>query len=105
MPILIWCVDASKIDVQDHWKPFRKVYVEYCGRKAIPVVVITRGPPKATDWETKCTDQLRSLNLGVDIPFRMVRRYKSPSSQEYGEDSKALKDLISELINMNSLWK
>lgn len=97
-PILMWCMDATKIDVQVHWQQFQKVFVEYCEKKAIPVVVITRGPLKETEWETKCTGQLRSLNLGVDVPFIMVRRYRGPSSPEYGEDAKALKDLISELV-------
>ena len=97
IPILMWCIDATKIDVPVHWQQFHKVYAEYCGKKAIPVVVITRGSPAAAGWETKCTGQLRSLDLGVDVPFRMVRRYRGPSSQEYREDSKALKDLISEL--------
>ncbi|KAF8121737.1 hypothetical protein EV363DRAFT_1362125 [Boletus edulis] len=93
IPILMWCIDATKIDVQVHWQQFQKVYVEYCERKAIPVLVITRGPPKV-GWEARCTDQLRQLNLGADVPFRMVRRYRSTSSPEYGEDAKALKDLI-----------
>ena len=100
--ILMWCIDATKIDVRVHWQQFHKVYVEYCERKAIPVVVITRGPPRA-EWETRYADQLQSLNLGVDVPFGMVRRHRS--SQEYSEDSKALKDLISEIINKNNLRK
>jgi len=97
-PILMWCIDATKIDVQVHWQQFQKVYVEYCDKKAIPVVVITRGPLKATEWETKCTGQLRSLNLGVDVPFIMVRKYRGSSFPEYSEDSKALKDLIPGLV-------
>ena len=105
IPILVWCIDATRIDVPVHWQQFHKVYVEYCERKAIPVVVITRGPPRATDWETKCTDQLRSLDLGVDVPFRVVRMHRGPSSQEYVEDSKALRDLIAELVMDNSPWK
>ena len=96
-PILVWCIDATKINSQEYWQQFHKVYVEYCDRKATPAIVITRGPPKGTDWETKCADQLRSLDLGLIVPVRMARKNRGPSSQEYGEDSKALKDLISEL--------
>ena len=68
--------------------------MKYCGIKAIPVVVITRGPPRAPDWEKRCTHLLRTLFLGVDIPCRMMRRNRGPSSQEYREDSKAFKDFI-----------
>lgn len=99
MPILVWCIDATKIEVQDHWNPFRKVYVEYCGKKAKPMVVITRGPSTATDWEMKCTEKIGLLELGVGVPFIMVRKNRGPSSQEYVEDSKALIDLISKLAN------
>lgn len=97
IPILVWCIDAAKVEVDVHWQQFQKVYVEYCERKAIPVVVITRGPPKAPDWDVKCAGRLRQLDLGVDVPIRMVRRYRSPSSVECSEDSEALKTLISEL--------
>lgn len=62
------------------------------------MVVITREPPKRTGWEVRLTEQLQALRLGVDVPFIMVRWYQSPSSREYVEDSKALRDLISEVI-------
>lgn len=102
-PILMWCIDASKVDVEVQWHQFRKVYVDYCERKAIPVVVITRGSSKEVGWETKCTDQLRQLDLGagVDVPFTMMRKYRNPSSREYGEDCKALKDFIKGLMRLH----
>ena len=97
IPILVWCIDAMKIDLEVYWQQFRKVYVEYCERKAIPVVVITRGPPKKTEWELKCREELKWLDLGVDVPILMVRKYHNPSSLEHVEDSRALRDLISKL--------
>ena len=102
IPILVWCIDAAKIDIEDHWQQFHRVYVEYCERKAIPVVVITRGRPKETEWELRCREQLIQLDLGVDVPILMVRKYRSPSSLEYTEDSRALRDLISKLATKSS---
>lgn len=101
MPILMWCIDAAKIDVPIHWQQFRRVYMEYCERRAIPVIVITQMPPNATGWENRCNNQLRDLGLGegytVDVPLLRVRKYRNTSSPEYSEDSKALRDLISRL--------
>lgn len=102
IPILMWCIDATKIDVSLHWQHFRKVYVEYCERKAIPVIVITRMPLNATGWEMRCNNQLQKLDLGegsnaVDVTLLRVRKYRNASSLEYKEDSQALKDLISKL--------
>lgn len=103
VPILVWCIDAAKIEVPVYWQQFSKVYVEYCERRATPAVVITRGPPKGAEWEakwTRCTEQLQGLGLGVEVPFRMVGKYRNPSApgSEYEEDSKALRDFISELM-------
>ncbi|KAH0833070.1 hypothetical protein J3R83DRAFT_12061 [Lanmaoa asiatica] len=108
IPILMWCIDATKIDVPIHWQQFRRVYVEYCERKAIPVVVITRMAPNATGWEDRCSNQLQRLDLGegsntVDVPLLRVRKYKDRSSTEYTEDSQALKDLISRLTSSRNV--
>ncbi|KAG8213272.1 hypothetical protein J3R82DRAFT_11747 [Butyriboletus roseoflavus] len=102
IPILVWCIDAAKIDVPIHWQQFRRVYLEYCEKRAIPVIVITQMPPNATGWEKRCNNQLRELDLEegpntVDIPLLRVRKYRNASSPEYCEDSKALRDLISEV--------
>lgn len=103
-PILMWCIDAAKIDVPIHWQQFRKVYVEYCEERAIPVVIITRMPPKMDGWEPKCRNQLQQLGLGAafghtDVCLRRVRKHRSTSSPEYLEDGDALRDLISQLMN------
>ncbi|KAH0832923.1 hypothetical protein J3R83DRAFT_11890 [Lanmaoa asiatica] len=101
-PILVWCIDAAKIDVPILWRQFRRIYVEYCGRKAIPVVVVTQMPPNATGWEEMCSNQLQQLDLNDgmgDIPLLRVRKYHNLSSPEYVEDSQALRDLISKLAS------
>ena len=102
-PILMWCINAAKIDVPFHWQQFRKVYVEYCDRKAIPVVVITRMALNMTGWELRCRNQLQLLGLGTgsdntDVLLLGVREHRNPSSTEYTEDSEALRDLISRLM-------
>jgi len=103
-PILMWCIDAIKIDVSIHWQQFRKVYVEYCEEKAIPVVVITRMSPNMNGWEPKCRNQLQLLGLGagsgnIDVLLVGVRKHRSTSSPEYTEDCDALRGLISQLMN------
>lgn len=102
-PILMWCIHATKIDVPIHWQQFRKVYVEYCDRKAIPVVVITRMNPRATGWEQTCRNQLQTLDLGAGLDntgvlLLRVREYRNTASTDYTEDSDALRDLISRLM-------
>ena len=97
IPILVWCMDVSKIDVTAHWQQFHRVYVEYCDRKVIPVLVITRGLPRQNGWELRCREQLEQLDLGVDVPMVMVRRHRNSSSLQYTEDAQALRDLISQL--------
>ena len=96
-PILMWCMDASKIEVDVCWEPLRRVYVEYCDRKVIPVLVITRGLSRQNGWELRCREQLEQLDLGVDVPMLMVRRHRNSSSLQYTEDAQALRDLISQL--------
>ncbi|KAF9223729.1 hypothetical protein BS17DRAFT_115294 [Gyrodon lividus] len=101
MPLFIWCIHASKITVPVHWQQFRKAYVDYCGRKVKPVVVITQMAPKfETDWREKCEEQLRQLDLKIvpgnpsDLLVR-VRKHHGISSIEYREDSQAVRDTIS----------
>ena len=101
-PILMWCIDATGIDVPFQWQQFRKVYVEYCDRKAIPVVVVTRMALNMTGWELRCRNQLQLLGLGTgsdntDVLLLGVRKHRNPSSAGYAEDSEALRDLISRL--------
>lgn len=96
----MWCIHASKIDVPIHWQHFRKVYVEYCGRRVKPVVVITQmAPGFATEWEERCKGQLGELDLGIGLDntkdlLLTVRKFRDTFSSEYLEDSLALKDLI-----------
>ncbi|KAH7884409.1 hypothetical protein F5I97DRAFT_1929280 [Phlebopus sp. FC_14] len=66
--LLIWCIDASKISIPAHWQQFRKVYVDFCGRRVAPAVVVTRVPQNWTvDWKGKCKEQLEKLGLGLEI--------------------------------------
>ena len=98
--VLMWCIHASKIDVPIHWQHFRKVYVEYCGRRVKPVVVITQmAPGFATEWEERCKGQLGELDLGIGLDntkdlLLTVRKFRDTFSPEYLEDSLALKNLI-----------
>lgn len=107
-PILVWCMHATKINVPTQWQEFRKVYVEYCGKQAIPTIVITRMRSEMTDWKEICNRQIQDLDLRegsntVDVPISRVREYplaKTPSD-EYNEDSEALRDLISNLMMLD----
>ncbi|KAG9315021.1 hypothetical protein JVU11DRAFT_4132 [Chiua virens] len=101
-PILMWCIDATKLEVPFHWQQFRKVYVEYCDRKAIPVIVITRMASERIGWEPVCRSQLQQLDLGLgpdtsDVPLLRVRTFRNSFCAEYTEDSNALRDLICRL--------
>ncbi|KIK99587.1 hypothetical protein PAXRUDRAFT_822580 [Paxillus rubicundulus Ve08.2h10] len=103
MPLLIWCIRASKITVPVHWQQFCKAYVNYCGRKVKPVVVITQMNPKSEitlGWKEKCEEQLRKLGLtsltgNLDDLLVSVRTHDGPSTTEYKEDSQAVRGLIS----------
>ncbi|KIJ13414.1 hypothetical protein PAXINDRAFT_181295 [Paxillus involutus ATCC 200175] len=105
VPLLVWCIGASKITVPVHWQQFYKAYVNYCGRKVKPVVVITLMNPKsdseiATGWKEECRKQLLALGLtgltaDIDDLLVGVRIHKGPSSTEYTEDSQAVRNLIS----------
>ena len=103
--ILMWCIQATKIDFPSSWQQFRKVYEEYCnvGRRPVPMIVITQIASSETGWEPKCRDQIRQLGPRVgrydidDVLLLRVRRHRGASSAEYIEDSRALRDHISRL--------
>lgn len=102
-PILMWCIHAAKIDVLVHWQQFRKVYMDYCERKAIPVVVLTRMTSNMTGWEPRCRNQLQLLGFGAgsdntEVLLLRVREHRNTSSAEYTEDCEALRHLISRLM-------
>lgn len=108
--IFMWCIQTTKIDFPIYWQQLHKAYVEYCHktpgrRKAIPVIVITQMAPNVTGWELKCRNQIRQLGLRVGhydidgVLLLRVRKHRGASSPEYTEDSKALRDHISQLAH------
>ncbi|KAF8440370.1 P-loop containing nucleoside triphosphate hydrolase protein [Boletus edulis BED1] len=86
--LILFCIEAEKIQVDAQWKNYDKIYVKFCKRKIKVAVVVTRmdSNTRNTDWRGTCEGMAREV-VGESLDARLIEAvpaFDSERSEDIG---------------------
>ncbi|KAF8121738.1 hypothetical protein EV363DRAFT_1437064 [Boletus edulis] len=96
--LILFCIEAEKIQVDAQWKNYDKIYVKFCKRKIKVAVVVTRmdSNTRNTDWRGTCEGMAREV-VGESLDARLIEAvpgFDSERSEDIGDCRSRLLRLI-----------
>lgn len=88
--LILFCIEAEKIQVDAQWKNYNKIYVKFCRRKIKVAVVVTRmdQSTRNMDWRRTCEGMARDV-VGEIPDARMLEAVPTFERLEDARDSRS----------------